>query len=68
MASETRHPEPSALEAFATGRLDSREMEQVESHLANCPACGAVALATPMDHLGRLLRRAPRPPGSPRGG
>ena len=33
------HPDLESLAAFADGRLQGVEKEQVVAHLANCPAC-----------------------------
>jgi hypothetical protein len=56
---ETQHPEPSRLEAFALGRLSSPQMRVLEAHLADCPACARVVMATPDDPLIKSLRRVP---------
>jgi hypothetical protein len=62
MAPSPNHPERQRLEAFALGRLGSREMDRVEAHLRDCAACGAIVLAAPSDALVALLRHEAAPP------
>jgi hypothetical protein len=59
MDSETQHPDPLTLEAFALGRLNTRQMRGLESHLVGCARCARVVMAVPDDHLIKALRRAP---------
>jgi anti-sigma factor RsiW len=55
-----KHPDRSALEAFALGRLEAAAIPRVEEHLEGCPACARLVQEAPDDDLVRLLRR-PRP-------
>ena len=59
MGTETRHPEHSALVAFALGRAPSGEMGRIEAHLETCAACRRNVETVPEDHLMKLLRRSP---------
>jgi hypothetical protein len=59
MDPETQHPDPLTLKAFALGRLSTRQMSGLESHLAGCATCARVVMAVPDDHLIKALRRAP---------
>ena len=34
-----RHPSASALAEFASGRLDEAQLDEIEAHLGQCPAC-----------------------------
>jgi hypothetical protein len=40
MTKTTDCPAPETLVEFLTGRLDEGQLRQVESHLAECDACG----------------------------
>src|SRR5215218_1995883 len=52
------HPSAADLQAFAVGALPEDLAQAVESHLAGCPSCLAVAAAAPDDTLVTLLRTA----------
>jgi len=52
------HPSPADLQAYAVGALSDDAARAVESHLAECPECLAVAVAAPDDTLVTLLRSA----------
>jgi tRNA A-37 threonylcarbamoyl transferase component Bud32 len=53
-----QHPSDADLAAFALGKLAPAAAGAVEHHLADCPACRAVAEHTPADSLVGLLRQA----------
>ena len=55
------HPQPDALRAFALGRLGMAEMEAIEAHLSDCPACGRRVQEAPDDDLVKLLHRGQAP-------
>ena len=52
------HPTAADLQSFANGALADEAARSVESHLADCPSCLAVAVAAPDDTLVTLFRSA----------
>jgi anti-sigma factor RsiW len=52
-----KHPDRSALEGFALGRLEAADVAAIEEHLEACPACTRLVQQAPDDDLIRLLRR-----------
>ena len=54
----TPHPSAAALAAFALGKLAPAPAAAVETHLADCPDCRAVAAQAPADSVVGLLRQA----------
>ena len=65
MPSESVHPDPSTLEAFALGQIEISAMRRVEDHLARCPSCARVVQSVPDDRLVALLRRPALVPSGP---
>jgi anti-sigma factor RsiW len=54
------HPTTEQLQAFALGKLDPDEWDEVEAHMEVCPACAEVVHATPPDAFVRKLRAVHR--------
>jgi tRNA A-37 threonylcarbamoyl transferase component Bud32 len=52
------HPDAEQLTAFGLGQLDEASLLEIESHLAECPACLEAAASVADDTLVGLLRSA----------
>jgi anti-sigma factor RsiW len=50
------HPNDEILNRFVLGRLDRREMAQVEAHVRDCLRCARAGMRVPDDRLVTLLR------------
>jgi anti-sigma factor RsiW len=59
------HPTTEQLQAFALGKLDPDEWDEVETHMEACPACAEIVHTTPPDAFVRKLRAVRRYGGAP---
>ena len=57
MKPDGSHPDRTTLEAYALGRLESTEIDHIEAHVGDCPACARIVKSVPDDWLIELLRR-----------
>jgi formylglycine-generating enzyme required for sulfatase activity/serine/threonine protein kinase len=53
---EAIHPSAERLAAFAQGRLDDREMDEIEEHVSSCDSCCQAIRNQPADSLVAKLR------------
>jgi uncharacterized protein (TIGR03067 family) len=55
------HPRPDQLAAFRLGKLDDRELAEIERHVAECNSCCGNLKALPDDSFVGLVRRSAAP-------
>jgi Putative zinc-finger len=53
---KTIHPRANRLKAYAQGRLDEPEMDEIEQHLSSCDSCCRTVRDQPEDSLVAKLR------------